>query len=184
MKGLIRQDDWLKEVINEHDLNNWNPEIEECCTAQQFRLHLAGTPCCPWNTSAARVFTDDFLKTHTEVYPDVWAVRRMVLRKTQAYIKSLIKAFRGNRRGKDLKDATRRAKNRRERKTNVSLSKQFGCATPWFNSYFRSFSIVAETSHWCTWKWMSSAGSSKPWASTVCPATKKRRFPMESNIGS
>ena len=120
MKGLIRQDDWLKEVVHERDLSNWNPEIEECCTAQQFRLHLAGTPCCPWNVSAARVFTGDFLNTHTEIYPDVWAVRRMVLKKTRAYIKSLIKAFHQDRRGDDLKKATRRAKNRRERKTNVS----------------------------------------------------------------
>ena len=127
MKGLISTDNWLKEVVHERDLSGWNPEIEECCTAQQFRLHLAGTPCCPWNTSAARVFTDNFLSTHAEIYPDVWAVRRMVLKKTRAYIKSLIKAFHQNRRGNDLKNATKRAKNRRERKTSVSPSNQFGC---------------------------------------------------------
>ena len=127
MKSLINKDDWLKEVVNEHDLNSWNPEIEQCCTAQQFKLHLNGTPCDAWNTSAARVFVDHFLLTHSESYPDVWAVRRMVLKKTSAYIKSLIKSFREGRRSNDMKRTTRRAKNRQERKANVSTSKSFGC---------------------------------------------------------
>ncbi|KAF9642160.1 hypothetical protein BDM02DRAFT_3105986 [Thelephora ganbajun] len=119
MKGLIHEDDWLKEVINEHDLNNWNPEIEACCTAQQFKLHLVGTTCHPWNISATRVFADHFLTTHADKYPDVWGVHGMVLRKTRAYIKSLIRSFNQNRHGDDLKRATKQAKNQRERKTNL-----------------------------------------------------------------
>lgn len=126
MRTLIPKDDWLKEVVNEQDLNTWNPKIEECCIVEQFKLHLKGTPCHPWNSSATRVFADHFLRTHTEIYPDVWAVRRMVLKKTQAYIKSLIKAYRERNRGENLQFATRRAKNRRERKTNVSRPKRFG----------------------------------------------------------
>ena len=124
MKDLIRGD-WLKEVVTQHDLNDWNPDTGECCTAVQFKIHLKGTPCDPWNTSATRVFTNDFLRTHAEQYPDVWAVRRMVLKKTQAYIKSLIKAFREGLDGGPLKLAARRAKNRRERKTNVSPRGRF-----------------------------------------------------------
>jgi hypothetical protein len=54
------------------------------------------------------------------MYPDVWAVRCMVLRKTRAYIKSLIKAHGESTRGGQLQLATKNAKNRRERKTNVS----------------------------------------------------------------
>ena len=130
MRGLIHEDDWLKEVVHEHDLNNWNPEIEECCTADQFRLHLMGTPCDPWNSSAARVFANNFLHTHTETYPDVWAVRHMVLKKTRAFIKSIIKSFHQNRRGDALKGAAKRAKNRRERKTTVSPSKRLGSVMP------------------------------------------------------
>ncbi|KAF9642614.1 hypothetical protein BDM02DRAFT_3192944 [Thelephora ganbajun] len=103
MKGLIHEDDWLKEVVNEHDLNSWDLRTEQCCTAQQFKLHL----------------TDHFLSTHAQIYPDVWAVCRMVLKKTQAYIKSLIRTFCQNRHGDNLKLATRRAKNRWERKTNL-----------------------------------------------------------------
>lgn len=125
MKSLIRKDDWLKEVVSEHDLNHWNPEIEECCTTQQFKLHLTGTPSDPWNSSAARVFTDDFLITHTELYPDVWAVRRMVLKKTRAYIKSLIRVFHQDNRGHATKQATKRAKNRYQRKADVSPLEQF-----------------------------------------------------------
>lgn len=130
MKSLIQDDDWLKDVVSEHDLNNWNPETEECCTAQQFKLHLKGTPRDAWNTSAARVFTDHFLFTHSAQYPDVWAVRRMILRKTSAHVKSLIKAFREGRRGNEVKQAIRRAKNRQERKATVSTSKSFGCMVP------------------------------------------------------
>lgn len=126
MKELIHQEDWLKEVVNEDDINNWNPEVEECCTAEQFKLHLRGTPCDLWNASATRVFADNFLRTHAETYPDVWAVRRMVLKKTTAYVKSLIRSFRENSRGGNLKLALRRAKNRRERKSNVSPPLQLG----------------------------------------------------------
>lgn len=129
MKTLIPKDNWLKEVISQHDLNNWNPEIGECCTAQQFKLHLMGTPRSPWNISATRVFVNDFLSIHTELYPDVWAIRRMILKKTQAHIKSLIKAFRDDQRDADVKRAARRAKNRYERKVGVSPSKRFDFIT-------------------------------------------------------
>ena len=122
MKKLFHKDDWLKDIVSDQELTNWNPEIEECCTAGKFKLHLKGTPCDPWNASAARVFTDDFLRSHTETYQDVWAVRRMVLRKTKAYIKSLIKSFRQIGQGEALRQAAKQAKNRQERKASVSPS--------------------------------------------------------------
>jgi hypothetical protein len=124
MKSLIRKEDWLKVVVREDELNNWNQDAQECCTPQQFRLHLLGTPSHPWNNSAIRVFAGDFLATHSDTYPDVWAVRRMVLKKTHAYVKSLIKAYRAGANGGELQRITRIAKNRRERKSNVSLSPQ------------------------------------------------------------
>jgi hypothetical protein len=123
MKELIRKEDWLKELVNDYDINSWNSEVKECCTVDQFRLHFNGTPRSPWNFSAARVFTDHFLRTHPEIYPDVWAVRRMVLKKTQAHIKSLIRSFHDKDRGDNVKLAAKREKNRRERKTNVSPPK-------------------------------------------------------------
>jgi len=120
MKQLINQDDWLKELVDDNELVRWDPKIQECCTPQRFKLHLGGTPCSAWNASACRVFVDDFLATHRTIYADVWAIRRVVLKKTQAYIKTLIRSFREKNRGENVKLAVRMAKNRRERKTNVS----------------------------------------------------------------
>ena len=127
MIKLFRNGDWLKELVTEQDLANWRPEIGECCTAVQFqfKLHLQGTPCDPWNSSATRVFTDDFLRTHSDTYPDIWVVRRMVLRKTKAYIKSLIKTFRQKNKSDTLRIADKLAKNRQERKASVSPLPQF-----------------------------------------------------------
>ena len=124
MKSLFHDDDWLKEIVSERDVNDWCPELGECCTAQKphFKLHLAGTPSDPWNTSATRVFANDFLISYAETYRDVWAVRRMVLKKTRAYIKSLIKAFREDNRGPGVKLAARLAKNKYERRASVSPS--------------------------------------------------------------
>jgi hypothetical protein len=124
MKSLIRQEDWLKVVICEDELNDWNQDAQECCTPQQFRLHLLGTPSHLWNNSAIRVFVGDFLATHSDTYSDIWPIRRMVLKKMQAYVKSLIKAYCAGVNGGELQQITRIAKNRRERKSNVSLSPQ------------------------------------------------------------
>lgn len=120
MAFLIPVDDWLEEVIYLDELNNWNPADRECCTARHFKLNLNGTPGDPWNASAARVFTNDFLLTHADLYIDVWPVRSMVLRKTRAHIKSLIKKFRLKHSTKAARDALKVAQNRRERKGTVS----------------------------------------------------------------
>lgn len=37
---------------------------DPCCTASHFRYDLLGPPHSPWNTSAARVFCDDFIDFH------------------------------------------------------------------------------------------------------------------------
>lgn len=128
MKGLFHDEDFLRELVSDQDLADWDPAIGECCTAEQFKLHFRGTPCNPWNKSATRVFVNDFLATHAEIYPPAWPVRRMVTRKTTAHIKSLIKSFRGNRRGEAIVKAAKQAKNRQERKATVSLLVQL-CAS-------------------------------------------------------
>ena len=120
MKSLIHQDDWLKDTVSDRDIADWNPELGDCCTANAFRLHLAGTKSDPWNESATRVFANDFLAKNAETYPDNWTVRSMVLKKTRAYVKTLIHYFREQPKNKDVKNENRRAKNRRERKANVS----------------------------------------------------------------
>ena len=120
MRSLIHENHWLKDTVPDQDIANWNPALGECCTAGEFRLHLAGTTCDAWNTSATRVFADDFLAKNTDIYPDTWTVRSMVLKKTKAYIKTLVKSFRDYPKSKEAKDAKKRAKSRRERKATVS----------------------------------------------------------------
>ena len=120
MRSLIHTNDWLKDTVSNHDISDWDQRREQCCTADTFRLHLAGTPCDPWNASATCVFADDFLLANAATYPDSWTVRSMVLKKTRAYIKTLIKSFRNYTKNEAAKEEKRRAKNRRERKANVS----------------------------------------------------------------
>lgn len=121
MKSLIHEDDWLKDTVSDQDIADWNSQQpRECCTADTFRLHLTGTTCDRWNESATRVFTDDFLVKNADTYPDEWTVRCMVLKKTRAYIKTLIHCFRNAPKGKDAKDELRRAKSKYERKVGVS----------------------------------------------------------------
>lgn len=120
MRSLIHTDDWLKDTVPDDDIADWDPKQEACCTAETFRLHLAGTTCDPWNASATCVFTDDFLLRNADTYPDDWTVCSMVLKKTKAHIKTLIKRFRDSPKNAAVKDEKRRTKNRRERKSNVS----------------------------------------------------------------
>ncbi|KAF9645718.1 hypothetical protein BDM02DRAFT_3100985 [Thelephora ganbajun] len=82
MASLIPEDKWLEDVIYRDELVQWDPARSECCTACSFKLHLNGMPADPWNTLAVRVFTDNFLLTHADLYLDVWSVQYMVLKKT------------------------------------------------------------------------------------------------------
>ena len=134
MKSLIRDDDWLKDTVSDQDIANWNPEFGDCCTADAFRLHLAGTTCNRWNESATRVFASDFLTKNADTYPDGWTVRSMVLKKTRAYIKTLIKKFRDHpsTQNEESKAEKKRVKNRRERKANVSTEE---CSSSLSNSW-------------------------------------------------
>jgi hypothetical protein len=122
MASLIPEDQWLDDVIHGAELEGWDPTRSECCTIQNFKLHLRGTPADPWNTSATRVFTDHFLETHVDTYPDVWAVRYMVLKKTRAHIKSLIKKYTLKNSPRSVREARKMAQNRRERKVTVRFS--------------------------------------------------------------
>ena len=120
MKTLIPQAEWLQDVIHLDELQAWNPQAGPCCTPARFKLHLSGTPRNDWNISASRVFTDHFLITHSDSYEDTWEVYEMVLKKTQAYIKSLIKLYRQQFIGNDVVLKDRIAQRRYTRKVNVS----------------------------------------------------------------
>ena len=120
MASLIPPGQWLQDVIHPEELQAWDPQTGPCCTSDRFKLDLKGTPRNDWNISASRVFTDDFLNTHSDSYQDTWEIRRMVLDKTQAYIKSLIKLYRQKFVGDPVLLQNKIAQRRRERKTGVS----------------------------------------------------------------
>ena len=122
MKVLIPQDNWLQNVISPEELHAWNPETGPCCTPATFKLNLGGTPLDNWNLSASRVFTDHFLTTYSALYNDTWENRQMVLKKSQAYIKTLIRLYRQQFVGEVVTLQTRLAHRRRQRKTDVSDS--------------------------------------------------------------
>ena len=119
MASLIPEHEWLEDVVYRDELTQWDSARSECCTTRSFKLHLSGTPADPWNTSAVHVFTDDFLLTHANLYPDVWSVRYMVLKKARAHVKSLIKRYKLKHTTKPAREAFKVMQNRRERKAAV-----------------------------------------------------------------
>ena len=120
MRVLIPQENWLQNVISAEELHTWNPETGPCCTSAAFKLNLGGTPLDDWNLSASRVFADHFLATHSASYDDTWENRQMVLKKSQAYIKTLIRLYRQQFAGEAVTLQTRLARRRRQRKVDVS----------------------------------------------------------------
>lgn len=74
MVALTPEDDWLQDAILPGELEAWNPQLGPCYTSDRFKLNLKGTPRDDWNISASKVFTDDFLVTHSDSYQDTWQV--------------------------------------------------------------------------------------------------------------
>jgi len=120
MTKMIPPGDWLQEVIHPDELQAWDPNTGPCCTPATFKINLKGTPLDHWNLSASRVFTDHFLITHADSYHDTWEIRQMVLKKTQAYIKSLIRLYRQKSVGDEVALTNKLKHRRQERKASVS----------------------------------------------------------------
>lgn len=120
MERLIPDADWMGDTVPELEANSFNPVIRPCCDANNFRLHLEGTTCNPWNSSATEVFVEDFLSHHPEYPREVDSVRDMVLLKTRATITSMIKEYRKLKLNSDELDDLQLRKNRAERKRGVS----------------------------------------------------------------
>ena len=105
------------------DMADQNPELRENCTTNMFRPHLSGTTCDLWNTSATCVFTDNFLAKNADIYPKNWTIHYMVLKKTWAYIKTLVKNFCNAPKNKEVKKEMRLMKGRYGRKIYASTQK-------------------------------------------------------------
>ena len=120
MGTLLPRDNRLQDTIHPDELQAWDPQAGPCCTPDSFKLHLKGTARDDWNISASRVFADHFITTHSDSYEDNWETRRMVLEKTQAHIKSLVRLYRQQFVSADVKRQTKIAHRRHSRKMFVS----------------------------------------------------------------
>ena len=118
---LIPSDKWLKNTVTPQDIDDFDPKIGECCTADNFRLHLAGTPADTWNKSATRVFVNSFLEAHKQYEAQNTDIRDMVMKKCGAAVISTIRQYRSER--KHRTENSRRLeldnKSRAERKRSV-----------------------------------------------------------------
>lgn len=119
MATLIPEADRLQDTLHPDELNAWDPQVGPCCTPATFKLHLTGTPRDDWNISASRVFTDHFLATHSNSYEDTWEIRKMVLDKTQAHIKTLVRLYRQQFANRDVVLQNKIAQRRYTRKASV-----------------------------------------------------------------
>jgi len=124
------RDQELKNTVTAQDINDFDPEIAECCTADNFRIHLAGSPGEPWNKSAARVLVNNFLETHEEYEAQDDTIRAMVIKKCEAAVGSTIRKYKWKKkhRTKDSRALARENKNRAERKRTVRTQDVFLCA--------------------------------------------------------
>ena len=141
MGTLIPKDSRLQDTIHPNELRAWNPLNGPCCTPDRFKLHLKGTARDDWNISASRVFTDHFLATHSDSYEDTWEIRQMVLDKTQAHIKTLVRLHREQFTDGDVVDQKKLAQRRRTRKTLVS----YFCAVVADRSQVSSISALSSS---------------------------------------
>ena len=121
VEELIPSDKWLKNTVTPQDIDDFNSKIGECCTADNFRLHLAGTPADTWNKSATRVLVNSFLEAHKQYESQNPDVRDMVMKKCGAAVISTIRQYRSGR--KHRTENSRRLeldnKSRAERKRSV-----------------------------------------------------------------
>lgn len=118
---LMPSNQSLENAVTAKDIDNFDPETEECCTPDTFRIHLAGTPGDTWNKSATRVFVNSFLAAHKDYEATNNVVRAMVMKKCTAVVGSAIRRYKSRKvhRTKASRDLERRNKNCAERKRTV-----------------------------------------------------------------
>lgn len=140
-------DDGLKNTVTSDDINHFDPEIGECCTTDNFRLHLAGTPGNVWNKSATRVFVNSFLEAHKEYEAQNPIIREMVLGKCSAVVKHTIRQYRLKKKvtTEASRKLERQKKSRTERKRTVRRYSTFIFYYSLF--YLHSYSTVGGNSH-------------------------------------
>lgn len=122
MRELIKPDNLVKNTVAEQEANTFDPNLGPCCAPANFRVHLEGTTCNPWNKSAIGVFVNHFLVAYTEYPSQEESVRDMVRMKSQAALDSMIRKYRRVNTPHTFNELNdmRLRKNRQERKRKVS----------------------------------------------------------------
>lgn len=91
MRTLIKPDDWVVNKVTEQEAEAFNAALGPCCDTTTFRVHLGGTTCDAWNTSAIRVFVNGFLSTHPRYSPQDVSVREMIKARSRATLDTMIR---------------------------------------------------------------------------------------------
>lgn len=117
------QSNWMVSTVTDVEAQLFAREYEtsqqsiECCTVDNFRIQLSGTPAASWNKSAGQTFTESFIAAYN--CPDDYDTRRTVFKAFQTRLKSLIKDYRNNQKTQDDIKRLKSDHKRYERKSNV-----------------------------------------------------------------
>ena len=181
---LVPSDKWLTNTVTSQDLDDFNAKIGECCTANNFRIHLAGTPGDSWNKSATRVLVNSFLEAHKQYDAQNTDVRDMVMKKCSAAVAGTIKKYKWGR--KHRTENSRRLeldnKSRAERKRSVRGIRLILYTVAHFR--LRSYSTGDVTSRSSILGFGVNGKSWIYWELPACPVTKKRRWEEGNSGGS
>jgi len=114
----IPKDGTLEKKVTKDEADAYDPLRDEFpCSAENFKLHLEGTPAHPWNKAAADVFVTNFCNKYPHYEPEEAGGHFRV------HLDTLIRKYRTQQLTKDNPDAKAESlkKNRKNtRKATVS----------------------------------------------------------------
>ena len=108
-------------VPSRDDVGKFNGRVGQCCTIENFRPDLLGTPRSTWNQSVAQVFAKQYVKGPTAKSKDVTEV----VRAFGVHMKTLINSYKTFQASDTANDAKRRTRRRYMRKSYVSAASRF-----------------------------------------------------------
>lgn len=115
LMGRREQDSpWTGIVADDLDPGyNSETALNECCTAEHFRIHITGNATSSWNRSCGRVFAASFLQEYPEYDKD------LVYAAWQTHLHSLQGSYKLQLQPKDEKEVKKADRRCKGRKDNV-----------------------------------------------------------------
>lgn len=111
-------------VPSRNEVDAFNGQGGQCCTIDNFRPDLLGTPRSTWNQSVAQVFAKQYIKETGAISKNVVEVQRAF----GVHMKTLINSFKTFQASDTTNEAKRRARRRYMRKSYVSVARQISFA--------------------------------------------------------